>query len=93
MRKLQLFNEWKDEYLARTYLRHDSDEQLLQRRADLLDNILMIDAEGGLIIDEGEQFRRLLAHALTAVSSAQSTTPMLDTGIGTVSPLAGSRLR
>jgi hypothetical protein len=62
MQNLQLFNEWREEYLQRTYLRHDSEEQLIQRQADLMDNILTIDAGGGLIIDEGEQFRRLLAH-------------------------------
>lgn len=62
MQKLQLFNEWKQEYLQRRYLQYDSAEQLYQRQADLTDNILGIGADGSGIIDEGEQFRRLLAH-------------------------------
>ncbi len=64
MQKLQLLNEWSEEYLQRPYLRHDSAEQLLQRQADLIDNVFTIGADGRGAIVEGEQFRRLLAHVL-----------------------------
>lgn len=62
MAKLKLFNEWREEYLQRRYLQHDSPEELLQRQTDLVDNILTIGADGSGIVDEGEQFRRWLAH-------------------------------
>jgi len=68
MNTLVLFNEWRAEYLQRRYLQHDSSEQLDQRQADLIHNILTIDAAGRPIVNGDEQFRRLLAHVHAEMS-------------------------
>jgi hypothetical protein len=76
MNKVVLFNEWSAEYPQRRYLERDSTEQLDQRQADLIDNILTIGADGCRIVNADEQFRRLLAHVHTELALRKLPVPV-----------------
>ena len=62
VQKVVFFDEWEVEYLQRRYLENDSLEELQQREADLIPNIVTIGSNGEAIVYRNEQFRRLLAH-------------------------------